>query len=82
MIGYFDYGSKIRCVMNDDGTWSCEVKPILDLLNILYGPDKSIVGDHHMPFGVARLLEAADYFKRQAKILVPPMPPLPPGYVS
>lgn len=79
MIGYFDvYRDRTRVVMNDDGTWSCDDKTTLRVLNGMFG--LGTFETTHTAFGVGRLGRAARFFGEEPVVLVPPLPPTPPGF--
>lgn len=81
MIGYFDHGGG-RIVLNDQGVWEADKPVVADALNETFGPDSGGIGDHHRPYGVARLCRAADAFGAEPHVTVKPYPPLPDGVVS
>lgn len=86
MIAEFALGPKRRAVLGDDGEWTSDPPgdPMLSTLNDRFSPTNSPgeVGDHHRPWGVPEACRAADWFRAEVVIHVPPYPPLPPGVVS
>lgn len=82
MIGFFPLGPGRTAVAGDDGRFITDPADpdMTESLNMLYARDE--VGDHHRPFGVARLCRAAAAFGAEPTIAVEPYPPLPEGAVS
>ena len=70
--------------MNDRGHFepvSEDYEHMARMLELRFGPQETVPGDHHMPLGVAALGRAAAAVEGTTR-LAKPIPPLPEGVIS
>lgn len=82
MIGTITAPDGRVATMNDQGNWESDDAETVETLELLHGLGSSQPGDHHQPFGVARLLRAANDLGWAPHVAVEPYGPLPEGVVS